>query len=262
MIMEKRKAIVTGAYGAIGKAIARGMAAKGYDVTLAGRNEEQLAKAVAEIKKQTGSDTMDYHVVDLSDKAEIAAFAHSWNGPLHILINNAATTPRQRLETDAGIEMQFATNVLGYLWMSDAFMPHMVKQQDARIVNVASYWAGDLDLSDLEFKKRKYNNDTAYRQTKQANRMLTVALAQELAPHGIAVLAAHPGDVNSRLSNNLGYGGMATPDEGAATPLFCAMDQSLLGITGKYFENMHETRCQFAHDKEAIARLLEICRSY
>jgi len=40
--------------------------------------------------------------------------AAEWEGPLHVLVNNAGTTPRQRMETLEGIEMQFATNVLGY----------------------------------------------------------------------------------------------------------------------------------------------------
>ena len=57
----------------------------------------------------------------------------------------------------------------------------------ARVVNVASYWAGGLDLEDLEFKRRRYDNDAAYRQSKQADRMLTVAFAERLrgiADHG------------------------------------------------------------------------------
>ncbi len=260
--MEKRKAIVTGAYGAIGQAIAAGMAAKGYDLTVVGRDEAKLKSLAAFLEKETGNNTIAFSAVDLSRKGEIQAFAREFSGPLHILINNAAATPRSRLETPEGIEMQFATNVLGYVWMMDFLHPLMEGQPDARIVNVASYWAGDLSLNDLEFKKRSYNNDTAYRQTKQANRMLTVAYAELLAPKNIAVLAAHPGDVNSKLSNNLGYGGWESPEQGAATPLYCATDPSLKGTTGKYFENGKETFCGFSQDDQGIKKLLEICRGY
>ncbi len=92
--------------------------------------------------------------------------------------------------------------------------------------------------------------------------MLTAAFAEKLADKKIVVLAAHPGDVNSKLSNNLGYGGWESPEQGAATPLFCATDPSLKGITGKYFENKTQTPCRFSQDKNAVKRLFEICGSY
>ncbi|MFW5657798.1 MAG: SDR family NAD(P)-dependent oxidoreductase [Bacteroidota bacterium] len=260
--MTKRRAIVTAAYGAIGKAIAMGMAKQDHQLVLVGRNETKLRDLTNSIMDTTGNPGVSFQTADLSRKTEIESFARQWQGPLHVLINNAATTPRTREETSEGIEMQFATNVLGYFWMIQYFAPFMRDLEDARIVNVASYWAGDLDLNDLEFTRRPYNNDTAYRQTKQADRMLTVAFAQKLAAGGVSVLAAHPGDVNSKLSNNLGYGGWESPEQGAATPLYCATDPSLEGVTGKYFENRKETPCGFARDQQAIDKLWQICSRY
>jgi NAD(P)-dependent dehydrogenase (short-subunit alcohol dehydrogenase family) len=52
----------------------------------------------------------------------------------------------------------------------------------------------------------------AYWHSKQANRLLTVAFAARLQPYGVKVNACHPGDANSRLSNDLGFGGQTTPD--------------------------------------------------
>lgn len=260
--MEQQYAILTGAYGAIGSAIAEGLAKQGFTLVLAGRDTDKLEKLTTELKQTTGNNNISYHALDLSRKQEIENFARQWDSSLDVLVNNAAATPRNREETPEGIEMQFATNVLGYFWMIKYFHPFMEGRDDARIVNVASYWAGDLDLNDLEFKTRRYNNDTAYRQTKQADRMLTAAFAEKLAGKNIAVLAAHPGDVSSKLSNNLGYGGWESPEQGAATPLFCATDPSLKGITGKYFENQAQTRCHFSQDKEAVQKLFEICESY
>lgn len=258
----KHTAIVTGAYGAIGKAIAEGMVSAGYRLVMVGRNEAALSQCREDLVRSTGNDDISYRVADLSIKQQVEEFSRSWDGPLHILINNAAATPRYRLETPEGIEMQFATNVLGYLWMALFFSDHMAGLDDARVVNVASYWAGDMDLNDLEFKIRRYNNDTAYRQSKQADRMLTRALAPLFAGKGIAVLAAHPGDVNSKLSNKLGYGGWESPETGASNPLFCALDPSLKGVSGKYFEHKKEVFCPFASDHEAVNRLFEICKGY
>jgi NAD(P)-dependent dehydrogenase (short-subunit alcohol dehydrogenase family) len=260
--MDNRTAIVTGAYGAIGKAIAEGMAERDFHLMMVGRDSQKLQQAAEEIIRSTKNQHVSWQAVDLSRKNEIERFAQSWQGPLDVLINNAAATPRSRQETPEGIEMQFATNVLGYFWMINAFSPFMKNRDDARIVNVASYWAGDMDLDDLEFTRRRYNNDTAYRQTKQANRMLTAAFATKLAPENIAVLAAHPGDVNSKLSNNLGYGGSDSPQQGADTPLYCATDPALEGITGKYFEHRRETYCPFAADKQGVEMLFGICEKY
>jgi retinol dehydrogenase-13 len=158
--------------------------------------------------------------------------------------------------------MQFATNVMGYYWMISYFTPHLKKAGHSRIVNVASYWAGNLDLNDLEFRSRFYNNDTAYRQSKQADRMLTFAFAEKLKGTGITVNACHPGDVRSTLASNLGYGGHESPEQGAATPVWLATSEDVAHITGKYFEHLNESYCQFSTNTEAINKLFELCASY
>jgi NAD(P)-dependent dehydrogenase (short-subunit alcohol dehydrogenase family) len=138
----------------------------------------------------------------------------------------------------------------------------MENQEDARIVNVASYWAGGLDLGDPEFRRRVYDNDASYRASKQADRMITVAFADRLAGKGITVNSCHPGDVNSKLSNFFGFGGHETPDEGADTPVWLATDPSLRGVTGKYFEHRRQATCSFSGDKKAVERLFNLCSGY
>ncbi len=75
--------------------------------------------------------------------------------------------------------MQFATNVLEYFWLGETFTPILKSSAPARIINVASYWAGGLDMNDFEFTRREYDNDNAYRQSKQAGRMLSTAFAEK-----------------------------------------------------------------------------------
>ena len=154
-----RVVMVTGATGAIGKAIARQIAAlPGYEVVLACRDEAKARAATREIVEATGNRRVRPELVDVSRRSSIEALAARWSGPLHVLVNNAAITPRHRQETPEGIELQFATNVLGYLWMCEAFAAILAGSAPARIVNVASAWAGGLDLSDLEFTRRAYSN--------------------------------------------------------------------------------------------------------
>jgi NAD(P)-dependent dehydrogenase (short-subunit alcohol dehydrogenase family) len=257
---NRRVAMVTGASGAIGKAIARGIAKDpGYEVILLCRNEAKGRHACQEIKGATGNSRVRHEVADVSRWASVKELAKRWQGPLHVLVNNAALTPQKREETPEGIELQFATNVLGYFWMIQAFSEALRRSAPARVVNVASHWAGDLDLTDLEFRRRRYTNGEAYRQSKQANRMLTVAFAERLKPHGISVNVCHPGNVNSALSNNLGFAGSQAPAEGARTPIWLAVSPIGQQMTGKFFEYMREVRCSFGEDRKAVEELYQAC---
>ena len=255
--------LVTGATGVIGGAIARELAATPHhEVVLLARDEGRALRAINAIRRATGNNNVRFVLADLARLDSIRALADSWEGPLHVLVNDAGVAPRQRETTPEGIELTLATNVLGYLWMTQAFAPHLQRSAPARIVNVASYWAGDLELDDLEFRRRRFDNHSAYRQSKQANRMLTVAQAEHLAGTGVTVNACHPGDPSSVLSRNLGFGGSQTPADAARTPVMLARGELGAGKTGRYFEYEREARCWFANDRVGIERLYEICLTY
>ncbi len=257
-----KTAIVTGATGSIGRAIAWQIASMDYKVVITAKNEDKAQQLLKQIKDVSGSDEVYYEMVDLSRHSSVKDFRKRWDGPLHLLVNNAGATPRSKELTPEGIEMQWATNVLGYFWMMEEFQDLLIENSPSRIVNVASYWAGDLNFNDLEFESRYYNNDTAYRQSKQADRMLSVAFAKQLNNKGVVVNACHPGDVNSTLSNNLGYGGNESPDQGAETPVWVATSAELEGVGGRYFEHRRESICRFGKDLDAVESLFEICKKY
>jgi len=260
---DHRLALVTGATGAIGKAIALEIAQQpGHEVVLLCRDPDKADKAVNEITRLSGNQRVRHEVVDVSSKDSIKAVAQRLQNPVHVLVNNAAITPRRRQETATGIELQFATNVLGYFWLTRALAEHLRAGSHARVVNVASYWAGDLDLDDLEFRRRPYNNNTAYRQSKQANRMLTVAFAERFRQNGVTVNACHPGDVNSNLSNKLGFGGHESPRVGARTPAWLAIDDIGQLETGKYFEHMQMHRCRFGEESVMVEALYRACMDF
>jgi NAD(P)-dependent dehydrogenase (short-subunit alcohol dehydrogenase family) len=262
--MSYRKcALVTGATGAIGEAIAQGLAADDtWEVVLVARNRNKAERAVQRIRHETGNAHVRFELADLSRGDAIRNLASRWEGPLHILVNNAAITPPLREETPEGVELQFATNVLAYFRMIRAFTPYLTENEGAQVVNVASYWAGGLDLDDLEFRRRRYNNDAAYRQSKQADRILSAAFAERLAHNGICVNACHPGDVNSTLSNNLGFGGHQSPQEGADTPVWLATGGAGNDTTGYYFEKRRVVPCGFSKDHDTVERMFKACEAY
>jgi NAD(P)-dependent dehydrogenase (short-subunit alcohol dehydrogenase family) len=258
-MLNHRVAAVTGATGAIGEAIARQLVSAEFEVVLICRDQNKAARVRDRIVRTTARELVRIEIVDVSRAAEVLALAARWRGPLHVLVNNAAIAPRSRQETSDGLEVQFATNVLGYFWMIEDLREVLKQSAPARVVNVASYWAGGLAIDDLEFKRRRYDNDAAYRQSKQANRMLTVAHAERLAADGITVNVCHPGDVNSTLSNSLGFGGHESPDQGADTPVWLATNPALAKQTGKYFEHRSQSVCRFAADRDAVEALYRAC---
>ena len=259
--MHMKTAIVKGAYGAIGAEICQGLIEDGFFVLLVGRNLEKLESLQMKLQTVNDNSTCSIYAVDLSSKAEINEFASSLDDEIDVLINNAATAPVRRIESGDGIEMQWATNVLSYYWMSMALKDQLMNSSHPLIVNVASYWAGGLDLDDPEFKVRSYNNDTAYRQSKQADRMLTYGLADRYQGK-IDVVACHPGDANSKLSNDLGFGGSVSARKAAEMPLTLATSGHGTVTSGAYYEHGRMVNCQFRGDRKGISRLLEICENH
>jgi NAD(P)-dependent dehydrogenase (short-subunit alcohol dehydrogenase family) len=259
----RRVVLITGATGVIGKAIAQGIAAQGgHELVLACRNRAKAERTVRDIARESGNVRVRYELVDVARHASVAALAARWQGPLHVLINNAAAAPRAREKTPEGLERVFATNVLGYFWMTQAFAGVLQRSAPARVVLVASYWAGGLDLEDPQFERRRYDNDAAYRQSKQAERMLATAFAERLRDRGVVVNACHPGDVASALSHSLGFGGSETPEQSAATPMWLATSPESGATTGCYFEHQRERSCRFSADHEAIEALYRTCEGF
>ncbi len=255
--------MITGAYGAIGKAITEGIASlPASRIWMLGRDPQQLEKAGEEIQKKYPRTKVTIFPLELSLQSEILRFSAAFGEPLDVLVNNAATTPRRRETSEEGVEMQWAVNVLAYFRLIRALLPRLQSAPSPRIVNVASYWAGGLDLDDPEFIRRPYNNDQAYRQSKQSNRMMTAGLAVLPDFSNISINACHPGDVNSKLSNQLGFGGSESPDQGAATPLFLATSTEVTGVSGKYFESRRPKTCEFSGNHNQIQELMDLIESY
>jgi NAD(P)-dependent dehydrogenase (short-subunit alcohol dehydrogenase family) len=100
------------------------------------------------------------------------------------------------------------------------------------------------------------------RQSKQADRMLSVAFAGRLRDAGVMVNACHPGDVVFTLSRNLGFGGHEIPDQAASTPAWLATEAPGATVTGQYFEHQRAVSCRFGADRDAVEALYRVCEGY
>lgn len=143
----------------------------------------------------------------------------------------------------------------------------------SRIINVASHFAGGLDIDDINFDKRNYNETLAYKQTKQANRMLTREWARRLEKDNISVYSLTPGFIPStelfREQNLVGkfllklfalFEGR-TIREGADTIIWLASAEKIAGSNGGFFNKRKEEKCKF-NNPDDEKRLWDKCEEF
>jgi len=256
--------LVTGANTGIGFEAARGLAADGARVILACRDSAKGQAALDTIAREFPSTSLELLIVDLSSQRSIRAAARTFlekHSALDCLINNAGVGLPQRQESPDGIELTFATNVLGYFLLTNLLLDVLRRAPAARIINVSSNLAGGLDLNDVEFKRHRYDAIAAYSQSKQANRMLTWALARRLQASSVTANAMSPGAVNTRLLQTFAPNmNGKTPGEGADTILWLAISPDVAGLTNRFWADRKEQHCQF-HDATAEDALWKLCEA-
>jgi len=225
------------------------------------RDAKKGELAVNEVIKATSNSKVSLELCDLSSYLSVVAFAKRYREskrPLHVLINNAAIVPKTKIVTSEGLELQWVTNVMSYYWLVEELLDVLKKNAPSRIINVASRYAGDLNLSDVNFERRRYDSNTAYRATKQANRLLALGYASKLSEFKITVNACHPGVVDTNVLQGLGFGGFESPDQGAATPVFLATSKEGGTIAGKWWVSSTENTETF-NSKQDITDLFQLC---
>lgn len=268
--IENSSVVITGATSGIGKEVAMRLASAGARVILGCRDRARGDAVAAEIRDKTGLKRVDVMTVDASDQSSIRAFARHYRetyGSLDVLVNNAGVLLAQRETTVGGIELTFATNVLGYYLLTTELLEILKAGPPSRVVNVASTFAGHIDLDDLQFERRPYDGMAAYAQSKACDRMLTWAFARRLDAESVTVNAMAPGLVlgtelyrhlTPEAKRGLEHYGSRSVSEGAETVVWLARSDEVTGVTGRFFEQRTEVPCEF-RDEEAEERLWQTC---
>merc|ERR1719445_223247 len=278
--LQGKVCIVTGANTGIGKETARGLADRGAAVILACRSVERGQEAAREI-----GGLVRVKKCDLASFASVRKFCEEINKEekkVDILINNAGMVTMSRQLTEDGQEMQFQSNHLGHFLLTNLLLDKLkAAKEGARIVNVSSvaHWMVlKFPWDDLTWSKSWYNGWSVYSVTKVANVLFTRHLDQLLRDQGsrVRVYAVHPGGVYTDLGRNLagfvpvfvsrvlGYISsitMLSPEKGAMTSLYCALEPALDTDTasGGYYDNCREARTSaLAQDKKAASKLWDI----
>jgi NAD(P)-dependent dehydrogenase (short-subunit alcohol dehydrogenase family) len=239
-----RRVLITGGASGIGLETTRVLAGAGADVTVAARDVDAAARALAGVGLARA-----VHIVhlDLLDRASIAACAVAWRGPMHVLINNAGVMAPPDRKTREGWDTQFAVNHLGHFALTLALHDALASSGGARIVVVSSssHQASPVVFDDIHFDRRPYDPIRAYAQSKTANVLFAVGAASRWLKDGIVANALMPGAIPTPLQRHVG--GMKTPLEqrktiaqGAATSVLLAASPLVDGVTGRYFADCNE----------------------
>lgn len=252
--MDGKVVLITGGTSGIGKAAATELAKMGAEVVVTGRNAERGKSAVAEIRREAGSDAVSLMLADLSRQAEVRRLAEEFlagHERLDVLVNNAGLILNKRTTTSDGIEETFATNHLAPFLLTDLLLDLLKRSAPSRVITVSSeaQRSGAIDFDDLQ-TSRRYSAFRAYGRSKLANVLFTYELAERLEGTGVTANTLHPGAVNTRFGST-GSGPftlifrlfkplMRSPEKGADTLVWLASEPSLESTSGRYYSDRKE----------------------
>jgi NAD(P)-dependent dehydrogenase (short-subunit alcohol dehydrogenase family) len=190
--------LVTGASSGIGAAACERLARGGATVHMLVRDRERGERARAEIAARAGDGDLVLELCDVSSMASVRGFAERFTAErpeLHALINNAGVMPAARTRTAEGLELAFATNVLGPFLLTGLLLPALERGAPSRIVNVSSggMYTQRLHADDLQLDGRDYAPPANYAHTKRCQVVLTELWAERLRGSGVTVHSMHPG---------------------------------------------------------------------
>jgi len=226
-----------------------------------GRDRQRGEALVHEIERDGGK--ASFMPADLASLAEVRRLAEAVRGTtdrLDLLINNAgigtaSDAPGRQTSAD-GHELRFAVNYLAGFLLTYELLPLLKAAAPSRIVNVSSAGQQAIDFSDVMLK-RHYSGVTAYCQSKLAQILFTIDLAEELKGSGVIVNALHPSSyMNTTMVRRAGVSPMSKVETGAEAILQLAVSPRIEGKSGLYFNVMSEARANpQAYDADARRKL-------
>ncbi|KAJ8945893.1 hypothetical protein NQ318_002735 [Aromia moschata] len=235
---------------------------RGARVIMACRNMDKANDAVKDIKEECkGRENLGELIVTELDLSRLKSVKECANNLLNtekrinILVNNAGVMMCPKTKTEDGYELQFATNHLGHFLLTLLLLPKICQSSPARIVNVSSmaHSGVKMDFLDLNWDVKKYSALGAYQQSKLANILFTKELARKLNENnieGVNVYSLHPGVIKTELGRhiiinkiwglrwlweNISTWFIKTPEQGAQTSIYCAVDEKCENETGLYY---------------------------
>jgi NAD(P)-dependent dehydrogenase (short-subunit alcohol dehydrogenase family) len=262
--VERQTVLVTGATDGLGKGVALDLARRGATVIVHGRDPQRIARTVDEVKA-AGRGAVRSVQADFASLAEVRAMAAELlenEERIDALVNNAGigtvVPPGGRAESADGHELRFAVNYLAPYLLTRLLLPKLRASTPARVVNVSSAGQTAIDFDDVMLR-RSYDGVRAYCQSKLAQILFTIDLADELRVSGISVNALHPSTFMPTKIVTMAPA--STLEAGVDATVRLVVDPALEGVSGHYFDVRREARANAqAYDKVARQRLRALSR--
>jgi NAD(P)-dependent dehydrogenase (short-subunit alcohol dehydrogenase family) len=231
--------------------------------------------AAERVREQTGNARVSLELCDVSSLASVRAAAERLGAaPVDVLVHNAGVLPDERIETGDGLELTFATHVVGPHLLTRLLRPALERSADARVIWVSSggMYTRRLNLEDPDWARRAYDGVLAYAETKRAQVVLSELWAEALRRSSVVVNAMHPGwadtpAVRSSLPrfHRIMRQVLRTPAEGADTVVWLAACARARESSGAFFFDREPRRTHllpFTRESEADRRALwELCEA-
>jgi len=262
--IETTTALVTGATDGLGRSVALALAGRGATVLVHGRDAERGEQVVAEIRERVESDRVELHLADFASLDEVRGLAEAVEASaneLHVLINNAGIgtglpDSRERQESLDGHELRFAVNYLAGFLLTERLLPLLRRSAPARIVNVASLGQHPIDFDDPMIT-RGYSGARAYSQSKLAQIMQAIDLAESPAAAEVTANSLHPATfMPTKIVLEEGGESLDSLELGTRAVVRLAVEPELDGVNGRFFDRLEEgTANPQAYDPRARAEL-------
>ncbi|XP_051963099.1 dehydrogenase/reductase SDR family member 13-like [Xyrauchen texanus] len=253
--LKGKTAIVTGSNTGIGKTTAMDLAKRGARVILACRNHQRAEAAVYDIRRESGNSEVLYMHLDLASLKSVHNFAETFlksEPRLDLLINNAGLIGSGR--TEDGFGMAFGVNYLGHFLLTLLLLDRLKEAENSRVVNVSAllHRLGSIDFNllkthkDLVTGQSYWHSFRAYCHSKLCNVLFTRELASRLEGTNVTCYCLHPGVISTEIGRNMGLLAkllsvpmsklfFLSPEGGAQTTLYCALQEGLESLSGRYF---------------------------
>src|SRR3984885_943170 len=262
MNINGKTALITGSTDGVGRYVAAKLAAAGAKVLIHGRDKERARTLIDEIVRQ-GRAAPTFYQADLSSLAgtrQLAEAGIADHKRLDLFISNAGIGSRtqgaERRTSADGYELRFAVNYLSGFLLAHLLLPLIKASAPSRIVNVASLGQHPIDFDDVMIT-RGYNGGRAYSQSKLAQIMFTIDLANELKGSGVTVNSLHPATyMNTTMVREGGITPISTVEQGGEAILHLAVGDDVANKSGLFFNGMNEAQANAqAYDEAARKRL-------
>lgn len=257
---DQKIALVTGSTSGLGREVAYRLSAMDYFVIVHGRNQERGMEVVKQIQ-DSGIGGARFYAADLGSFDQVRRFAESVLNDfdrLDVLINNAGigSSPARRLVSDDGHELRLQVNHLSHFLLTHLLLPLLRDSSPARIINVSSGAQQAIDFDDVMLEQN-FSGGRAYAQSKLAQILFTIDLAERLEDANILVNALHPATfMDTAMVRRSGTRPRSTVGEGADGVMQLVTED--IG-SGNYFVRQRSVSAnRQAYDDEARAQLWKL----